>query len=99
VSGTPEEARARLAALRDRIVALDGELIALLAERVRLAREVGQAKRAAGLPTLDPEREAAVLRRAAETARREGLAEEDVREVFWHIIGTSRRAQNEGAGA
>jgi chorismate mutase len=91
------EARARLAELRERILEVDRELIRLVAERVRMAREVGVAKRAAGLPTLDPEREAVILRRAAEMAREAGLPEEMVRDVFWHLIGLSRRAQNEVA--
>lgn len=89
---------AELRSLRERIEAIDRELVSLIAERVRLARDVGRAKRAAGLPTLDPVREAAVVRRATESARGEGLTEEDVRDIFWHLIGLSRRAQNEGAG-
>lgn len=86
---------AELARLREDIEALDQELVRLLARRVRLARAVGAAKRAADLPTLDPAREAAVVRRAAELARESGLCEDDVRRIFWHLIGISRRAQME----
>lgn len=89
---------AELAALREEIERIDRELVGLIATRVRLARRVGAAKRAVGRPTLDPTREAAVVRRATETARQAGLAEEDVRDIFWHLIGLSRRAQTEGAG-
>jgi hypothetical protein len=39
-----------LAELRARIAAVDAELLALVARRLELAREVGEAKRAAGLP-------------------------------------------------
>lgn len=84
---------AELARLREDIEAIDRELVQLLARRVRLARAVGVAKRAAELPTLDPAREAAVVRRAAELARESGLSEDDVRCIFWHLIGISRRAQ------
>lgn len=82
---------------RREIESLDRELIRLIARRVELARAVGTAKRAAGLPTLDPPREAAVLRRAGSLAREAGLAEEDVRDIFWQLINLSRRAQAEDA--
>ena len=84
-----------LARLRVEIERIDRELIALIAERVGLARQVGVAKRAIGAPTLDPAREAAVVRRAGTLAREAGLADEDVRYLFWHLIGLSRRAQME----
>ena len=92
--GTP--AGERLRALRDRIEQVDRELIRLIGERVALAREVGVAKRELGTPTLDPAREAAVVRRAGELAREAGVGDEDVRYIFWHLIGLSRRAQMEG---
>jgi chorismate mutase len=81
--------------LRQEIESIDRQLIELVARRVDLAREVGRTKRAAGLPTLDPAREAAVVRRAGQVAREVGIADEDVRYIFWHLIGLSRRAQNE----
>lgn len=84
-----------LTALREEIARIDHELIRLIAERVRVARAVGRAKRAADLPTLDPAREAAVVRRAAALAREAGLGEDDVRSIFWHLIGQARRAQAE----
>lgn len=87
---SPAEALERARAEIERI---DRELIALVAARVRLAREVGAAKRALGLPTLDPAREAAVVRRAGALAREAGLEDDDVRYIFWHLIGLSRRAQ------
>lgn len=86
----------RLRAMRTRIEEVDRDIVGLIAERVQLAREVGAAKRELGLPTLDPAREAAVVRRAGELAREAGVGEEDVRYVFWHLIGLSRRAQLEG---
>jgi chorismate mutase len=92
----PTPAQARLAELRERIRQIDRELIGLIAERVALAREVGAAKRELGIPTLDPAREAAVVRNAGEAARELGVGDEDVRYIFWHLIGLSRRAQMEG---
>lgn len=82
-------------ALRARVEALDREIVARIAERVRLAEQIGRAKRKAGRATLDPGREAAVIRRATSMAREAGLAEEDVRDIFWHLVGLCRRAQIE----
>lgn len=79
--------------LRDEIEQVDRALVALIAKRVELARAVGRVKRMRGLPTLDPAREAAIIRRSGMLARENGLAEEDVREIFWHLVGLSRRAQ------
>ncbi len=86
---------ARLEGLRAGIARLDESLIALLAERVSLAREVGAEKRAAGLPRLDPAREAAVVRHGTSLARGVGLDEEEVREILWRVVGLCRRAQEE----
>lgn len=90
---TTEPERENLARLRVEIESVDRDVIRLIARRIALARQVGAVKRAAGLPTLDPEREAAVVRRAGKVAREEGVPDEDVRYLFWHIIGMSRRAQ------
>ncbi len=91
-----EQLSSELAALREEIEEIDRTLIAVIARRVRAARDVGRIKRAGGLPILDPVREAAVVRRAVELARSSQLEEEDVREIYWHIIGLSRRAQMAG---
>ncbi|MBX7119744.1 MAG: chorismate mutase [Gemmatimonadaceae bacterium] len=89
------DALAELARIRDAIEQLDRDLVALVARRVGLARRVGAVKRAAGLPILDPPREAAVVRRAGVLAREAGLDDDEVRYLFWHLIGLSRRAQLE----
>lgn len=86
---TPELGR-----LREEIEQRDRALIETIADRVRLAREVGKEKRAAGLPTLDPGREAAVVRSAVALAREAGLeCDDEIRQIFWQLIGLSRRAQ------
>jgi chorismate mutase len=90
-----QAAPAGLAQMREDMERIDRQLIRLIGERVRLARAIGQAKRVADLPTLDPAREAAVVRRAAALARDAGLRDDDVRQIFWHLIGLARRAQME----
>ena len=83
----------RLAEHREEIRRIDAELVRLLASRVTVGVEIGGAKREAGLPTVDPAREAEVIRRAGELAREAGIPDEPVRAIFWQIIGLSRRAQ------
>lgn len=86
---------AEVARLREQIEGLDRDLVRLIAERVRLARDVGAAKRAAGIPTLDHAREAAVVRRAVSLAREADLPfDDEIRQIFWQLIGLSRRAQS-----
>lgn len=87
------EALAELARCRDEIEQIDRQIIGLLARRLTLGRRTGELKRLAGLPILDPTREAAVIRRVTGEARVAGLPPEPIREVFWQIVGMSRRAQ------
>jgi chorismate mutase len=94
-AGDPSPAQ-ELERIRAEIVRVDRAIVELIAERVALAREVGPVKRTLGMPTLDPPREAAIVRRASALARDAGLAEEDVRYVFWHLVGLCRRVQMEG---
>lgn len=86
-----------LETLRERIEAIDEQLVGLLAERTSLARATHTVKRRLGLPTLDPTREAAVVRRAGCLARAAALPEEAVRELYWTILALSRDVQ-QGAG-
>ncbi|HCR04480.1 MAG TPA: hypothetical protein DIU18_04780 [Gemmatimonadetes bacterium] len=83
----------RLNCLRDEIEALDSDLVRLMEERRTLVIEVGNIKRALGLPVMDPTREAAVVRRAARLARDQGGDEELVRDVIWRIIASARDEQ------
>ena len=101
---TQAEALTELAKCRDEIERIDRKIVELLAKRLTLGKRTGELKRLAGLPILDPTREAAVIRRAATVARDAGLQPEPVREVFWQIVGMSRRVQqgddaDEGQGS
>jgi chorismate mutase len=80
---------------RAEIERIDRALIDLIRERVSAARGTAAAKRAAGLPTVDPSQEAAVIRRAAALARDAGLRAEDVRDVFWKLVALTRGAELE----
>ena len=82
--------------LRAEIERIDRALVDLIRDRVSAARGTAAAKRAAGLPTLDPPQEAAVIRRAATLAREAGLPAEDVRDVFWKLVALTRAAELDG---
>ena len=90
-----EALRAELAELRHSVDAVDRSILEAFAERVWIVRRIGDVKEALGQPVLDPAREAAVVRRAAETAREAGLDDEAVRDIFWRLVGLSRRTQRD----
>jgi len=69
----------------------------LLSRRLALGKRTGELKRVAGLPILDPTREAAVIRRVTGVARDAELPTEPIREIFWQIVGMSRRVQEQTA--
>jgi chorismate mutase/prephenate dehydrogenase len=92
-----EDPRDRLDGLRWRILEVDEALIELVGERRALVLEIGRLKAQMGLPVLDPSREAAVVRRAAELARKRGVDEELTRDVIWRIMASAREEQ-EGSG-
>ncbi len=88
-----EDARALLAGARERISEVDEELIRIIGERRDLVLQVSRAKAVLGLPVMDPAREAAVVRKAAEKARELGVDEEMTRDVVWRIMAAARAAQ------
>src|ERR1700759_1015407 len=92
---TKDDAVVELTRCREDIVRIDDQLVHLLGKRLALGKRTGELKRIAGLPILDPTREAAVIRRVAGIARDAGLPSEPIREIFWQIVGMSRRAQEE----
>ena len=85
-----------LAQLRRDIETIDRRIVELLAERLELGRRTGGIKRGAGRPILDSAREAEVIRRAVTAARELSVPQEATREIFWHIVGMSRRVQEGG---
>ena len=100
MSDTPEASKrdvatAELARCREEIEAIDNQIVSLLARRLTLGKRTGELKRAAGLPILDPTREAAVIRRVTSIARDTELPTEPIREIFWQIVGMSRRVQEQ----
>jgi chorismate mutase len=76
----------RLERTRNAINDVDEALIQLLAERMRLARRAQALRTEGGAGGVDPGREAKVLRLAGERARKAGLPEEPVRDVYWRIV-------------
>lgn len=83
----------RLEVLRTRILEVDQALVEMVGDRRALVLEIGRVKAELGLPVLDPSREAAVVRRAAELAREKGVDEELIRDVVWRIIASAREEQ------
>lgn len=79
-----------LADLRHRLDDIDQRLLDALAARLRAAAEVGALKARLGVDAWDLAREAAIVRRAAASARAAGVPEEAVRHVFWTILGHCR---------
>src|SRR3954463_3281428 len=94
--GADADVTGALAQVRREIEAIDRRLVELLAERMDIGRRTGELKRDAGRPILDAAREAEVIRRAVTAARELGVPQEETREIFWHIVGMSRRAQEGG---
>jgi chorismate mutase len=84
---------ADISRLRAEMERIDDELVRIIARRCALSRQLGEAKLERQLPVIDTAREAAVVRRAAEQARRAGIDDEPVRQVFWCLIELSRRSQ------
>ena len=89
---------AEITRLRLEIDAVDRAIVEAFALRVEIGRRIGETKLERGQPVLDPVREAAVVRRSAERARDAGLDEETVREIFWRLVGLSRRTQRDERG-
>lgn len=83
--------------LREEIDRVDEELLRLLNRRARIAVEIGELKRRAGLPVFDASREREVLSRprAAEGPLGRGA----VARIFRRIVRESRRAEEQACAA
>ena len=78
-----------IAALRARIDAVDAELARLVAARVAIVREIAAWKAARGVPLLDPDRERAIIARAAAES---ALPEDAARAAFEGILAACKTA-------
>ena len=81
-----------IASLREQIDSVDRELLALVNRRAALARRVGELKD--GAPVYRPEREAQILRRAAED-NPGPLPDERVTGIFREVISACRGMEQE----
>lgn len=80
---------------RDRIRAIDRRMVELLAERLRLAREVGEVKRAKGLPIRNYSVEAEAIRLVREAAAELGVDPKAAEELVSVLIAEAVRTQEE----
>ena len=79
----------KLLPLRQQIDAIDAQILDLLNQRARVAQEVGHVKAETNAPVFRPEREAQVLRRAAE--RNPGpLMGVDIQTIFREVMSACR---------
>ena len=89
---TEPEARAALGQFREKIDALDGDILALLNQRARIAEQIGDIKRAAGLPVVELSRETAVVDNMV--ARNAGpLTNESVSAIYRAVMLEMRHIQ------
>lgn len=84
--------------LRSRIAGVDGSLIELVAMRLALAREIGEAKRASGLPVRNYATESEVLERFHTLAARAGLDDRLAERIGRLLIGEAVYQQEVGLG-
>ncbi len=91
--GSTRDPHDELMECRNAIEVVDQRIVSLLAQRVALALRAARAKREAGLPIVNANREAEVIQAALAAASVEGLPADPVREIFQQIVGISRRAQ------
>ena len=90
---TPQEAVQELSRLRERLEEVDRQILDLIVHRSQLAADAGRAKRVAGLPLLDPVREARVMETAAAEARQAGIPDDEVRQIYRLLITLARKFQ------
>jgi chorismate mutase/prephenate dehydratase len=90
--GSDGQSPRSLADLRAELDAADREIIASINRRAAIAKQIGEAKRAAKQPVFDPQREASVVEQAVAT--NEGpLTAAAVRAVFRELVSGSRAVQ------
>lgn len=83
----------RIEALRAEVDEVDDRLLELFVRRARLARAIGEEKRAAALALVDPRREEEILSRQADKAgdATAPLDERALRRLWAAVLGECRR--------
>jgi len=79
--------------LRKEIDDIDSRIIELLSRRVKIAESIGHEKVNMGRRIEDKKREMAVLKKARQLARKEGLDESDIEAIYQKVIALSRNIQ------
>ncbi len=84
--------------VRARIEKLDSQILELVEERTGLAKDVLDAKKAAGMPINDIDQNRVVLERVANAATERGLDGEQVKRIFEILIQMNIERQHELSG-
>lgn len=88
-----------LAGARHGIDRIDSDMVLLLARRLRLAGVAGGAKRRAGLPQYDPNRESNVQQRAQRLAKRCGVSADSVAHLMALLVAEAHQHQRTSASS
>jgi chorismate mutase len=83
----------KLKQLRKQIDATDTEILQLFAQRTEICKQVGAAKKAAGLPVRDQMRESELYSRIREQAAKLGLNPVQVEAVYREIVNMCSSVQ------
>lgn len=89
--------RLLLAGARHGIDRIDDGMVLLLARRLRLAGIAGEAKRRAGLPQYDPNRESNVQQRAQQLAKRCGVSTDSAADLMAVLVAAAHQHQHASA--
>jgi chorismate mutase len=87
-----------LKGVRVKIETLDNGILELIKERTDLAKDVLEAKKAAGMPINDVDQNRVVLERVANAATERGLDGEEVKRIFEILIRMNIERQHELSG-
>ena len=77
--------------MRQKIDKTDAKIVKLIAERIMIAEEIGEEKE--GKQIEDREREAIVLENVRSIAKKEGVSQEDVENIYREIVTVCKRIQ------
>ncbi len=84
--------------VRAKIEKIDVQILSLIEQRTALAKDVLDAKKAAGMTINDVEQNKMVLERAANSATEKGLDGESVKRIFEILIKMNIERQHEMSG-